>query len=160
MPWWTADISSSQVSQPLSWESASSLLWPIIAHCSHMLFLFTVTEWGHVIYSEETASNAAPPPEKTLTGGGQKIRGFTSSRTVHGLKLFKFNDTLQPANKNLDNLHGCAGCKLNRTVETRRHNQLDVWFLPRVWKNLFGVTRGGGTFCLTGLSMLPWYDLN
>lgn len=117
MPWWTADISSSQVSQSLSWESASSLLWPIIAHCSHMLFLFTVTEWGHIIYSEETASNAAPPPEKTLTGGGQKIRGFTSSRTAHELKLFKFNDTLQPANKNLDNLHGCAGCKLNCTVE-------------------------------------------
>lgn len=46
-----------------------------------MLFLFTVTEWGHVIYLEETASNAPPPPENPLTGGGQEIRGFTSSRT-------------------------------------------------------------------------------
>lgn len=117
MLWWTADISSSQVSQSLSWESASSLLWPIIAHCSHMLFLFTVTEWGHIIYSAETTSNAAPPREETLTGGGQKNRGFTSSRTAQKLKLFKFNDTPPPANKNLDNLHGCARCKINHTME-------------------------------------------
>lgn len=57
-----------------------------------MLFLFTVTEWGRVIYLEETASNAPPPPEKN-SDGRSKNQGFYLLKDA--LKLFKFNDTLQ-----------------------------------------------------------------
>lgn len=78
-----------------------------------MLFLFTVTEWGHIIYSEETEANT--PLQKTADGKRAKIIGFPSSRTLHFL-IFMLHNIPQSASTPLDNLHSRTCCRLNYKV--------------------------------------------